>query len=225
MAITPEKLAEHYPKLYHMAEIGSWNAILANGLLSTTALLDLFEITGDRRDAIELRHRPESVPIIHPIHGRATIRDQKPMRESALKACLIDMTPCQWYRFLNGRVFFWVTAERVQTLLNARAYRDQRHTVITIDTSTFVRRHANRVLLSPINSGSTIYKPVQRGAETFRPFGEYPFDERRKVRGLANAIAEVAVDYAVHDIRDLALKVELRQQDRILDVVFQARDH
>jgi len=225
MAITPEEFAEHYPKLYHMAEMGSWDSILANGLLSTTALLDLFEITGDLRDAIELRHRPESVPIIHPAHGHATIRDQKPMRESALKACLTDMTPRQWYRFLNGRVFFWVTAERVRALLNARAYRDQRHTVITIDTRTFVDRHANRILLSPINSGSTIYKPVERGTGTFRPFGEYPFDERRNARGLANAIAEVAVEYAVHDIRDLALKVELRQRDRILDVVFRAQDH
>jgi hypothetical protein len=29
---------------------------------------------------------------------------------------------------LNGRVFFWLSMKRLQTLLNARAYRDRRHT-------------------------------------------------------------------------------------------------
>src|SRR2546425_1085258 len=106
-----------------MAEADSWPSIREKGLLSTTALLNLFGITGDLRCSIESAHRPESVTIRHPKHGAVVIRDQKPMHESALGKCLKGITPRQWYELLNRHVFFWVTPERVQTLLEARAYR------------------------------------------------------------------------------------------------------
>ena len=57
------------------------------------------------------------------------------MSESALKKCLNGMTPTEWYRLLNSKVFFWLTAERVTRLLSARAYRKREHTVLTIDTA------------------------------------------------------------------------------------------
>jgi hypothetical protein len=206
-----------------MAEAGAWPSIQAHGLLSTTALLDLFEINGDLRRAIETEHRPESVTITHSVHGSAVIRDQKPMRESALRKCLCGMTPQQWYEMLNGRVFFWVSAERVRTLLNARAYREREHTVITVETAPFIAKYADRMFLSPINSGSTIYNPQQRGSRTFRPFDQYPFQERRKLRGLNNAIAEAAVIHAIPDLRDFATRVEHRRADRIIRVLYERR--
>jgi len=218
--ITPEQFAMHYPRLYHMAEAGVWPSIEKHGLLSTTALLDLFEINGDLRRAIETKHRPESVTVTHPRHGKAVIRDQKPMRESALRKCLRGIKPQQWYEMLNGRVFFWVTLERVQTLLNARAYRAREHTVITVETAPFVAKYAPHMLLSPINSGSTIYNPQRRGSETFRPFDQYPFEQRRKLRGLRNAIAEAAVIHAVPDLRDFTVRVEYRKADRVLGVIY-----
>ena len=46
--LTPEYLAQRWPRLYHMAEAGSWESVKRHGLLSTTALLDLFEVSGDR---------------------------------------------------------------------------------------------------------------------------------------------------------------------------------
>ena len=39
-----ERLISRYPTLYHMAEDGSWESIQRHGLLSTSALLDRFEI-------------------------------------------------------------------------------------------------------------------------------------------------------------------------------------
>jgi Family of unknown function (DUF7002) len=142
------------------------------------------------------------------------------MRESALRKCLRGMTPQQWYEMLNGRVFFWVVPERVQTLLNARAYRNRKHTVITIETAPLVAKYANSMFLSPINSGSTIYNPQPRGNETFRSFDHYPFEERRRLRELSNAIAEAAVIYGVPDLRDFALRVEHRKGGRTLEVVY-----
>lgn len=220
MPITPEQFAIHYPCLYHMAEVGAWPSIEKYGLLSTKALLDLFEVNGDRRRTILSERRPESIRITHPQYGTAIIRDQKPLRESALHKCLRGMTPRQWYEMLNDRVFFWVTAERVHTLLSARAYRNRVHTVITIETAALVAKHAGRMFLSPINSGSTIYKPQERGEETFRSFNQYPFEERRRLRGLRNAIAEVAIPYSVPELREFVLRVEMRKGNQILSTVY-----
>ncbi len=50
-----------------MAEADTWDSIRKNGLLSTSALLDLYEIKGAQRYAIESDHRPESIPISHPV--------------------------------------------------------------------------------------------------------------------------------------------------------------
>lgn len=203
-----------------MAEANIWPSVERHGLLSTTALLDLFGLDGDVRRRIELEHRPESITITHPQYGSVVIRDQKPMRERALRTCLRGMTPQQWYAMLNGHVFFWVTPARVQTLLNARAYRARKHTVIAIDTASFVERYAGRIALSPINSGSTIYNPRERGKQTFLSLNEYPFEERRLARGVRNAVAEVAVGYAVPDLSEFTLLVEHRNSDRVLEVVY-----
>jgi hypothetical protein len=119
MPITPEDFVQHYPCLYHMAEADMWPLIRVNGLLSTTALLDLFAVNGDRRHALESQHRPESVTIKHPKYGSAVIRDQKPVREGPLTRYLRQMRVKQGYEILSGQVFFWVTADRVNTLLNA----------------------------------------------------------------------------------------------------------
>lgn len=200
-----------------MAEPNSWPSIRKHGLLSTTALLDLFEIRGRLRTSLESQHRPLSVTITHPKYGTAVIRDQKPLREVPLAKCLIDMTPTEWFRILNGYVFFWVTRQRLDTLLKARAYRAKTHTVITVDSARLFETNARHVRLSPINSGSTIYNPRPRGANTFQPLSTYPFDERRRVRGLANAVAEVAVRHAVLDISKCVLTVGHYKNGRLVE--------
>lgn len=222
MPISKEEFALHYPRLYHMAEAGTWDSIRRHGLLSTTALLDLFEVHAHARRAIEVMHRPDSVTVSHPKHGSAVIRDQKPMRESALARCLQGMTPQQWYTLLNRRVFFWVTERRLTALLNARAYRARKHTVLILDTARLVQQHARRLVLSPINSGSTIYNPHERGRDTFLPFSRYPFAERRALRGVADAVAECAVIYSVPDICACTLSVEERRGTEVLETLWGA---
>ena len=221
MAITAERLAELYPQIYHMAEDGSWASIRQHGLLSTTALLDLYEIQGEERFAIESQHRPKSVVIHHPRHGPAVIRDQIPMRESSLGKCLNGMTPRQWYELLNGKVFFWATKERLLRLLSARAYKDRTHSVLTVDTQLLVAQYSETLRLSRINSGSTIYKPQPRGSQTFQLISEYPFDERKKKRGLANAIAEMCVDYSVPNIGDFVVRVVRMNGSIETDLIFE----
>lgn len=208
MAITQEEFILQYPRLYHMDQAGSWPSIERNGLLSTSALLDLFQIKGEVREAIESRHRPRSITITHPRYGSATIRDQIPMSECALLKCLVGTTPREWYELLNRRVFLWTTEDRVNTLLGARAYRNHEHDVLIVDTRGLIERHGERITLSPINSGSTVYNPQPRGLNLFRPLAEFPFEARRKYG--KRAIAELSIDYAVADLRDFVLRVERR---------------
>jgi hypothetical protein len=194
-----------------MAEAGSWDSITQHGLLSTRSLIDLFEVNGDARKSILRRRRPSSVRLTHDVHGIAVVRDQIPLSESRLAACLIDMTLDEWLDALNSRVFFWLDEPHLETLLGARAYRDDEHDVITVDTARLLERHTERITLSPINSGATMYTPPPRGRDTFLPIASYPFDERRRARGLANAIVELAVDVGIPDIREVAVRVERRR--------------
>jgi hypothetical protein len=221
MAISREQFLALYPRLYHTAQAGSWPSIKRRGLLSTSALLDLFEVNGTVREAIESQHRPNSVEITHAIHGRAIIRDQKPMSEKALLKCLVGTTPRQWYELLNRRVFFWVTQNRVLTLLGARAYKNQEHDVLTIDTRALFERYAARLTLSPINSGSTVYNPQPRGLDLFKPLTIFPFENRQKYG--ERAVAELSVNHSVPDLEDFVIRVERRRGTEIRRVLYQAR--
>lgn len=216
-----EELTARFPRLYHMAHVGSWASIQTHGLLSTSALLDLFDFpTGPAREAIETARRPETVSIKHPTHGEAAIRDNKPLSNSKLEACLDGMTLEEFYRMLNNRVFFWLTEKRLQTLLHARAYRDQQHTVLTVDTARLVEHYEQQITLSPINSGSTAYRAMPRGPWTFQPIATYDFDGRRAIRAPTEAIAELAVSGGVPDIMNLLVTAEIRQDGQQTDILW-----
>lgn len=186
------------PTLFHMAEPGCWPSIQRHGLLSTSALLDLAEHAD--RDAIETRQRPEGVVVALPGHT-ATIRDQKPMDDAGLRRCLRDgLTPADWYRLLNRRVFFWLTRARLDRLLNARPYRNRPHDVLEIDTARLVAAYRPAITLSAINSGATRPFPVERGLATFLPIEDYPYATWRARRPRGERAVELAVDYGVPDI-------------------------
>lgn len=221
VGVDPEDLAHRYPLLYHMAEAGTWESIRRHGLLSTSGLLDLFEVTGAERERIESQRRPESIIIEHPEHGTAVIRDQKPMREAAIASCLTDVTPRQWYEILNRRVFFWLTRKRLITLLTARAYKAKVHCVLTVDTARLVEKHIDGITLSPINSGSALYNPRPRGSRTFQSPRDYPYAERHKLRGEQDAIAELAVDYAVRDIEDFVVRADHMKGDKVIRKLYE----
>jgi hypothetical protein len=123
----------------------------------------------------------------HPVHGRALIRDNKPMREAVLERCLAGMSPRGWYETLNRRVFFWVDGRWMLRLLGARAYRNRPHLVLELDTAGLLRRHAEGVTLSAINSGAAFaMNPAPRGPDTFRRIEDHPPGQggRRARRGL-----------------------------------------
>lgn len=198
-----------------MAEDGSLESIERHGLLSTTALLDLYGVRGEERYAVESCRRPGMVRLVHPEHGVAWVRDNKPMQEKTLSKCLVGITPRQWYETLNHRVFFWVDEQRLMKLLNAKAYRGRSHLVLELDTAKLIKRHAQHVTLSGINSGATFpLGPVERGSHTFECIADFPEDKK---------VVEFTVDHAVPDVVDFVLSVTRWQGGEKVGVVREKR--
>jgi hypothetical protein len=202
VGISPVELAATYPRLYHMADTDAWPGIAAHGLLSTAAIFEKCAVPAGERRRLQAKPRSDLVRFTANGH-QFIVRDQKPLNDKKLARCLIDMTVPEWLAMLDSRVYFWPTEKRVRTLLNARAYRGRRHLVIAVDTAQLLDRHGEAVELSPINSGSTAYDAKPRGSRTFLPLAEYPFEERRRIRGRREAVAEVTVRYAVPQIDEM----------------------
>jgi hypothetical protein len=153
------------------------------------------------------------VEITSPDFGTAVIRDQKPLNDDVLSRVLEDgLHPEDWYRLLNEHVFFWPSEERLKRLLAARAYRHQAHTILTVDTRALVEQLGPSIRLSPINSGSTLFDARPRGPRTLQTIDEYPFDERKRKRSAATAIAEVAVVCGIRDISPVVVEVDRRDR-------------
>lgn len=213
--MTVDELIATYPRLWHMAMDRSWPSIETHGLLSTSALLDLYGYAGKKRHAIEAEHRPNSIPIAADGLPGAVVRDQKPMSNSALKKCLLDgMTPEDWYRALNKKCFFWLSRKRLQRLLRAKAYRADPQVVLTIDTASLVKANEQNVLLCPYNSGSTIMNPVKRGKSTFRTVTDYDYATWKKARTKQDAVVELVITGGVPDIRDHVLAVHRVHEEK-----------
>lgn len=208
-------LIEQYPLTFHMAEMSGLQNILDHGLLSTTALLDLFGVTGQKKFEIESQWRAKAVVLEHPLYGTAFVRDQLPMPESKLRGCLTDMTPKEWYELINRKSFFWVDKTPLVWMLKATPYRDREHAVITVPTRSLLDNHADRITLSAINSGSVnpakaTGTPRPRGRDTFKPLKNYT----------SRWVNELTVEHSVPDIADLAIRVEAWQRDKRLRVIW-----
>lgn len=216
------ELIDNFPIIFHMAEAGSWENIQQHGLLSTTALLNLYQVKGEERVKLESQHRPECVTINHKGLTPAVVRDQKPMSDKGLEKALLDgITPKEWYETLNSKTFFWATEKRLHTLLNAKAYKNREQDVLTVDTKKLVDTYENAIVLSPYNSGSTKPNPFARGRDTFLPISDYPYDMWVNKRGSKKlALAEICVEGGVPDMNGLVIEVRRMQANDIRRILY-----
>jgi hypothetical protein len=223
--VTPAELVQYYPRLYHMAHQGGWPSIRDHGLMSASALLDAYCLSGPERAALESSHRPESVHLVREGLPGAVLRDQKPMSDSALEGCLQHgLLPKDWYEILNAKSFFWLSSGRIWRLLQARAYRGHPQTVLTLSTEGIVKDYKDRILLSPINSGSTLFNPQPRGEDTFKKIEDFRFSDRAKTRALENNVVELVIDHSVPDIAKYVVAVHEVLGDTITDVIWRSPD-
>jgi hypothetical protein len=216
-----KELLEDCPTLYHMAERQSWPAIRKHGLLSTSALLDRYGITGAERRSIEAQRRPTSIALEKPGLGRAVVRDQFPMDDKGLVRCLQDgLWPQDWYQLLNGKVFFWLTRARLLRLLNAGTYRSEEHDVLELNASPLVTAYKDKIWFCPMNSGCTKPFPHERGKSTFQRISDYPYAVWRTKRSRGERVVELAVDHGVPDIVKFVKRVVRMKGNTEIAVLF-----
>lgn len=209
-----QRFIDLYPRLYHMAEVGTWQSIKQRGLLSTTAVLDTLGITGVARDQFETEHRPEKMTVGQGAQA-IVLRDQKPMPPDRIANALAGtrITPQEWYRFLNRKVFMWAEEKRLLTLLGARAYKDLEHDVLTIDTAKLVAKYMAAISLCRMNSGNTFPWWHPRSFDDFKTIADYP----AKPSGLPEkTVVEVVVDYAVPDLAAYVVQVRRMKSGDVL---------
>ena len=192
------KLCEKYPHLYHMAAGGSWASIQEFGLMTTTQQVARCSPDQEVKAAILNARRRQIYWLEGPDGRRLSVRDQKPLFEHNL---VLEGTDLQgWLDILNGRVFFWVTLQRVETLLNARAYRDSFHDVLTLDTRSLVSDHLASIRLAGINTGATIFPTApKRGPDTFQTIDAFNWSPRPRPDG-SRPVVELAVLDGVPDV-------------------------
>ncbi|MEM9797135.1 MAG: hypothetical protein AAF919_11640 [Pseudomonadota bacterium] len=212
--MTPEELAVRHPRLYHVTEPGAWPSIERHGLLSTNVALDRFEAPRDVVAKVTRAPRSTTVPLEHPKHGTLILNDQLPLSSKALASCLDGgLTPQDWLRLLNNRVFFWPDEASLDRLINARINRDRPRDVLVFDTLSVARAAHDRMELSPINSGATIRKPARRGPETFTPLSSLSYPDWQKLRGRRDTLKEVTVQSMLRNPR--AHLIEVRSHNPV----------
>ena len=216
------QLARLHPTVYHMAEDGSWPSIREKGLLSTRALVDLYQPDDEIKAEILNTVRRRKITLTREGLPDVTIRDQLPAK--FLNVCLEEgVTPGEYLDALNGRVFFWVSAERLVKLLQARFYRKLRHVVLHVDTAALLTAYSGRVQLAPYNTGSMqVPNMPKRGPNIFTDLAEYPYAEWARRRGQSGEpVVELTIDYAVPDISSYVTRVETWADSMPVEVLYE----
>jgi hypothetical protein len=155
----------------------------------------------NERDRYERQHRPRHTEL----PGGLCIRDQKPMPAQFLNRCLVGLAPAEWYRLINSKVFFWLDPDRLNRQRGACEPRPQ--VVLVVETERLLSRHADRVFLSPINSGNARRKPAVRGRSTFVPYKEW------LESGWSGEAIGLGTDPRARSHRPVELTVETAVQD------------
>lgn len=203
-----DQFVDKYPRLFHMAEAGTWPSIRDRGLLSATAALDLLCIEGDDRIAYESAQRTQAMELSPGQASPIVLRHQRAMPPDRLAVALVDGTrPEQWYRLINGRVFFWADEARLHRMLAARDHRRRAYDVLTLDSRRLVERHRERLWLCHMHSGNTRPAAQPRGIDTFQRIHAFP---------PFKPVVEVAFDYSLPDVETYVVDVRRMQEKQAL---------
>lgn len=151
--------AKRFPVLFQVTDAAAEPLILRHGLLSAEALCALFEVPEPRRSSLLSRNRTRYEALEHPEHGHAALSRQL-MTDRALAPRLGQGMSCAcWRRFINARVFFWLSQAKARAFLDAEPDRSQ--IVVTVRTEALIESGL-RVFASPVNGGAIDRAPPGR---------------------------------------------------------------
>ena len=195
--------------VYHLAEASNWPFIENEGLLSASSILRKSCLSPREVEDIEGSRRSQQ--LVTP-EGR-TLRDQKPLPESALQKCLVDCDPPDWYRLLNSKVFFWVDLDRLNRVRKVVSAVPQ--VVMIVDASALLAEYGSNAAVTPFNVGNAMRKASRRSISTLVPYPTWQlsgWDSESaavggKRRSRTHKPAELVIDDAVPDIMRYVLEV------------------
>ncbi|NEU98303.1 DUF7002 family protein [Bradyrhizobium uaiense] len=188
---------------WHLADAVNFDCIVREGLKCAADLLD--------RDVAACEtHRPTAVMTRHGSY----IRDQAPMPPTALARCLDrPLMPADWYRLLNGFVFFWLDPERVRRHLVATSGRPQR--LMSIDTAGLVAHYGDALGVTPFNTGNARRRPARRGRRSIVPVQRWQTEAWRsecepggRPRAPSHRPVELVASVSIPDIMNFCTAVE-----------------
>lgn len=212
--MTPEQLIALYPRIYHMAEAGSWASIRKHGLLSSNEVTRRSGVKGPAAVGLRRGHRPAKVPVNVPGIGVVVLRDQIPMAPARIQRALPNgVTAADWYELINERVFFWVAEDRLHRLLNGNQYGHLEHDVLTINTKSLVTAHGANIQLCHMNSGNTFPAMTKRSPDIFKYICAYEMNTRGRPR---KQVVELTVLGGVLDIKEHTIEVRRMKGPSVL---------
>lgn len=118
------------------------------------------------------------------------------------------LTPADWLRMLNERVFFFASERPLGSLLGAKLNANRTKAIIEIDTRALAEAYGDAMEIAPINTGNTNYAAQRRGLSTFAPLARTDYDRWQHARGRKrDKIKEVAVRGSIPDIDAFIVRV------------------
>ena len=186
-------LVRKHPRLFHMAEAGSWPQISEMGLMSSNAIAHSLKLTSEERFKLLSKRRDAAIAI-----QGITFRDHGPLNEKMLAKCLTIGSTQEWFELLNKKVFFWLSWARLERFL--LAYGMKRQLILEIPTQVLVERYRERISLCHLNSGAVRDIKHKRGPESFQKIPDYKYNSR-------NSPAELTVEGTIPDIKFLVSRV------------------
>lgn len=215
--MTPDQLVAAYPRMYHMAEVGTWPSIRQHGLLSSNEVVRRSAAQGAAAVALRRGHRAGKVTVPVPGLGDLVLRDQIPMSPDRITRALPPgVSASDWYELINDRVFFWAEEHRLHRLLNGREYGHLEHDVLTLDTASLVQAHHDRIRLCHMNSGNTFPAMTKRSPEIFKPIADYQVTRTGRPR---KAVVEITVLGGVPDIRQHVVEARRMRGEQVRGVL------
>jgi hypothetical protein len=172
-SMTIDEFTLKRPFLFHLTALNNLDNIKRSKTLFSTKTI--FQMAG-RKDRAFLRTRRAEHDHIEVNGDSYHIRDQAPISLLALSKCLEEMNCEDYIEFLNERVFWWPTLERLER--HFKRYEKENPLILKCSSAQLFDLNRNP-LFSRLNSGATRANsylggvPPSRGRDTFLEAEKY----------------------------------------------------
>ncbi len=211
-------LAAVAPQLFHLSAGDAWPSIVERGLRSATWLVRQHGLDDERAAGLLTAPREQIEVIGDPADplGHATLRDQKPLTLSKLERLVEGITPENYIRLINDRVYFYMKPADVEKVRGVRdAAESQPQLMLTLDSRRLLADYQGSVRVAKINTGATIGMQGRRGPRTWLAIDKFP--------GRATEVKEFTVLDGISDVTPYLVSAEIWQGGEKLEVLHPAK--